>query len=278
MTATTSPPSPPSTPGATPRARRWPRRLAIGVVVTGALVGGAAWLLGRESTLQLLVQKLASASGGNISASGVSGSLVGAMHITELVYRTPEQLVTIDNIDIDWSPLQFFSNGVEVNKLTVASLRKQTLKPSPPATMPTRITPPFAITVSDARLAKVDLDGTVIADVRFQLHGDGAGWQLNKAAATTPWGKATAAASIAAASPFKVAGSAEYQYWFKPPYGVAVFYDAGNAADSFKKLAPKSGYGVGARWRSPVGPINVDVAYGHAVQKYRLHFSLGFTF
>ena len=77
---------------------------------------------------------------------------------------------------------------------------------------------------------------------------------------------------------YLLTGSAEYEYWFKPPYGVAVFYDAGNAADSFKKLAPKSGYGVGARWRSPVGPINVDVAYGHAVQKYRLHFSLGFTF
>ena len=36
--------------------------------------------------------------------------------------------------------------------------------------------------------------------------------------------------------------------------------------------------GVGARWRSPVGPINVDVAYGQAVHKVRLHFSLGFTF
>ena len=35
---------------------------------------------------------------------------------------------------------------------------------------------------------------------------------------------------------------------------------------------------LGARWKSPVGPINVDVAYGHAVHKYRLHFSLGFTF
>jgi translocation and assembly module TamA len=35
---------------------------------------------------------------------------------------------------------------------------------------------------------------------------------------------------------------------------------------------------VGARWRSPVGPINVDLAYGHAVRKARLHFSLGFTF
>jgi translocation and assembly module TamA len=72
--------------------------------------------------------------------------------------------------------------------------------------------------------------------------------------------------------------SAEYQYWFKPAWGAAVFYDAGNAADTFSGLHPKSGYGVGARWKSPVGPINVDVAYGHAVRKARLHFSLGFTF
>jgi translocation and assembly module TamA len=77
---------------------------------------------------------------------------------------------------------------------------------------------------------------------------------------------------------YLLTGSAEYQYFFKPPYGIAVFYDAGNAADTFRELRPKSGYGVGARWRSPVGPINVDVAYGHAVKKVRLHFSLGFTF
>jgi translocation and assembly module TamA len=72
--------------------------------------------------------------------------------------------------------------------------------------------------------------------------------------------------------------SAEYQYWFKPTWGAAVFYDAGNAGDTLNALHPKSGYGLGARWKSPVGPINVDVAYGHAVHKYRLHFSLGFTF
>lgn len=77
---------------------------------------------------------------------------------------------------------------------------------------------------------------------------------------------------------YLLTGSAEYQYWFKPPWGVAFFVDAGNAADSLKELKPKAGYGIGARWRSPVGPINVDVAYGQAVKKARLHFSLGFTF
>ena len=77
---------------------------------------------------------------------------------------------------------------------------------------------------------------------------------------------------------YLLTGSAEYQYWFRPPYGVAVFVDAGNAADSLRDLRPKAGYGVGARWRSPVGPINVDVAYGQAAKQVRLHFSLGFTF
>jgi translocation and assembly module TamA len=77
---------------------------------------------------------------------------------------------------------------------------------------------------------------------------------------------------------YLLTGGAEYQYWFRPPWGVAFFVDAGNAADKVKDLKPEYGYGVGARWRSPVGPINVDVAYGQAVRKVRLHFSLGFTF
>jgi translocation and assembly module TamA len=77
---------------------------------------------------------------------------------------------------------------------------------------------------------------------------------------------------------YLVTASAEYQYWFRPTWGAAVFYDAGNAADSLGGIHPKSGYGIGARYKSPVGPINVDLAYGHAVRKARLHFSLGFTF
>jgi translocation and assembly module TamA len=77
---------------------------------------------------------------------------------------------------------------------------------------------------------------------------------------------------------YLLTGSAEYDYWFKPPWGAAVFYDVGNAADTWHDLKPKVGYGVGARWRSPVGPVGIDVAYGKAVHEVRLHFSLGFTF
>jgi translocation and assembly module TamA len=77
---------------------------------------------------------------------------------------------------------------------------------------------------------------------------------------------------------YLLTGSVEYDYWFKPPWGAAVFYDVGNAADTWHDLKPKVGYGVGARWRSPVGPVGIDIAYGKAVHAVRLHFSLGFTF
>ncbi len=73
-------------------------------------------------------------------------------------------------------------------------------------------------------------------------------------------------------------GSLEYVHWFQTTWGAAVFYDRGDAADSINALDFAAGYGVGLRWRTPVGPINLDVAYGEQAHKYRLHFTLGFVF
>lgn len=58
----------------------------------------------------------------------------------------------------------------------------------------------------------------------------------------------------------------------------AVFVDAGNAADDFGALRPAVGAGIGVRWRSPVGPLKLDWAYGRELRKARLHFSVGVTF
>ena len=55
----------------------------------------------------------------------------------------------------------------------------------------------------------------------------------------------------------------------------AAFVDAGNAASRWKDLDPALGYGVGLRWRSPVGPLRVDLAYGQEVHRVRLHLSVG---
>ncbi len=58
----------------------------------------------------------------------------------------------------------------------------------------------------------------------------------------------------------------------------AVFVDAGNAADRWGELSPVFGYGVGLHYRSPVGPLRLDLAYGQEARRLRLHLSVGVTF
>ncbi|HSV53746.1 MAG TPA: autotransporter assembly complex family protein [Burkholderiaceae bacterium] len=57
-----------------------------------------------------------------------------------------------------------------------------------------------------------------------------------------------------------------------------LFIDAGAVADKPRNLRAKVGIGAGARWRSPVGPLQVDLAYGVQEKSLRLHLSVGFTF
>ena len=234
MAATDTPLHPPAGKALPPvRPRRWPRRVAVGVVVSGALLAGAYWYLGRESTLQTLAQKIASSSGGNIVITGVSGSLYGSMHLGHVVFRSPDQLITGDNIDISWSPFQYLSKGVAINQLRVASLTIQTLRDGGPAKMPASLAPPFELAILDAQLAKLTMiplapagtdaatnaattlgakgalpAGTVLSDVRFKLHGNTRQWLLADASATTPVGLAKAHGSIGVNRPFKLDATA----------------------------------------------------------------------
>lgn len=72
--------------------------------------------------------------------------------------------------------------------------------------------------------------------------------------------------------------SAELVYRITSDWGAAIFADAGNAADSWNDFKLQRGSGVGARWRSPIGPVNLDLAYGHDTGDVRLHFSIGYGF
>lgn len=58
----------------------------------------------------------------------------------------------------------------------------------------------------------------------------------------------------------------------------AVFVDAGRAVQHWRDYKPAWGYGVGVRWRSPVGPVRADLAWGDELRKLRLHLTAGVTF
>jgi translocation and assembly module TamA len=72
--------------------------------------------------------------------------------------------------------------------------------------------------------------------------------------------------------------SGEYEYYFKEDWGAAVFVDAGDAFT--EGFGVNVGAGVGLRWRSPLGPIRLDVAFPVHTdlpieQGWRVHIQLG---
>jgi len=58
----------------------------------------------------------------------------------------------------------------------------------------------------------------------------------------------------------------------------ALFVDAGTATDNLSRSIVYTGVGTGLRWRSPVGPLQADVAYGIREKQWRLHLRIGFQF
>lgn len=70
-------------------------------------------------------------------------------------------------------------------------------------------------------------------------------------------------------------GSVELEHWFTRDWGAAAFVDAGDAFDDTPDL--HTGVGIGVRWRSPVGPVRVDIARGlmHPDSDYELYLNIG---
>ena len=77
---------------------------------------------------------------------------------------------------------------------------------------------------------------------------------------------------------YLLAGTIEYQHPLVKDFAGAIFYDRGGVGDKWHEFRTVAGYGVGVRWRTPVGPVNLDIAYGQAVERLRVHFSIGYTF
>jgi len=72
--------------------------------------------------------------------------------------------------------------------------------------------------------------------------------------------------------------SLEYQHPIVGNWYGAGFIDVGNAADRWSDWKAVRGTGVGLRWRSPIGPVNLDAAYADRDRRWRFHFSVGYSF
>jgi translocation and assembly module TamA len=70
-------------------------------------------------------------------------------------------------------------------------------------------------------------------------------------------------------------GSIEYEHYFTPSWGAAAFVDTGSAFDTTPDW--HTGVGAGVRWRSPVGPLRLDIGHGlnDADSSFQIYLSVG---
>lgn len=75
-----------------------------------------------------------------------------------------------------------------------------------------------------------------------------------------------------------IAGSIEIERALSDDWGIAVFYDAGNAFNSLSDIKLYQGAGLGLRYNTVIGALRLDVARQIGVDnpKFRIHFSAGF--
>ncbi|MDX1804844.1 MAG: autotransporter assembly complex family protein [Alcanivorax sp.] len=70
--------------------------------------------------------------------------------------------------------------------------------------------------------------------------------------------------------------SLEYDHPISRQWSVAAFTDAGNAFNVLNNFRPRHSAGAGVRWRSPLGPIRIDLARAlDQSRSWRIHLSMG---
>ena len=122
-------------------------------------------------------------------------------------------------------------------------------------------------------------DNTVVPITQLFLSGGDTtvrGYSYQSIGARTDNGKLIGGRYMASGSvewqrPITVAGN-------RSDWEHATFVDAGTVTDALDTYTVFVGVGTGIRWRSPVGPLQADLAYGLETKKVRLHLRLGFNF
>ncbi|MDF1630367.1 MAG: autotransporter assembly complex protein TamA [Alcanivoracaceae bacterium] len=147
------------------------------------------------------------------------------------------------------------------------------------AFLQTRVSAKAVVPLGPARLlARIDGGQTMVSDVatlpatvRFFAGGDTSvrGFDYRTLGPSDATGEAIGGRHL-------LVGSVEMDFPLTTHWHPAIFTDAGNAFNETDEMNIRYSAGVGIRWRSPLGPIRIDLARPvDSPRSWRLHLSMG---
>ena len=157
MTADPTPPVPmPSpTPAATPR-RRLLRDVLWTVALAAALAGGGYRLLVSQFAVDLAMDQLRLRSGGHLEIDGATGSLLEAIDVKRLAWRSDDTTMVATDVSLRWSPTALWSRGIVISALGATRIELE-VKPSTAASsLPDSLALPFEIAIEKLAIGRLD--------------------------------------------------------------------------------------------------------------------------
>ncbi|MFS0756102.1 translocation/assembly module TamB domain-containing protein [Noviherbaspirillum sp. 1P10PC] len=215
------------------RRRRWPARLAIGLLVLVLLLAGAVYSLvftdwGARNSWKLATRALSGALSGDV----VGGSLAHGLDLRNVRWGNQTTSVRVDRIHGRWqlslSPRKLTIAALELGKVDVTL--QPSKEPSEPARLPARIHLPLEVDLQKLAIGEVAIHQgettTTLTDLLLRAGSDRVHHSLTLEKLGTPWGAAQAALDLTGDAPFPLNGSASLDgAWQKHDYRIDTTLD-----------------------------------------------------
>jgi translocation and assembly module TamB len=123
------------------------------------LVALAGWLAGTESGARMAFSMVASLAPGQLKAEGIHGRLVGPLRVDRLSLDSPDQLITLEKLTLDWRPQALLDGQLHIRALRVdrLALDRKTKEKTEPARLPENIALPFRLRADSVQVGNGEI-------------------------------------------------------------------------------------------------------------------------
>lgn len=171
--------------------------------------GGGGWLVASQSGLQWLVGAVEHQSGGNLSANGISGSLLDTFGMQQLVLRGEGWRITLHDVQLQWQPSSLLRGELKVLRLSARQVEVLSLPSDKPLVLPGSLSLPLAVSVLQMKIDSLSVirrEGAspvlVASDVEARFLSDARHHQLQMLRARLPYGDFAGSGEIALDKPY----------------------------------------------------------------------------
>lgn len=193
-------------PAEKPRTRLW----LLGWLLSLLLLASVVAALQTNAGIDLLVRTLVSLSGGAVQLGGWQGRWLSDITLIDLRVQAGTTLVRADRVHLRWSAAELLQRRLRVHSLQVGVLRVTTASSDEPLSLPQDLRLPLAIDIEQISLDRLWLlpQALEFSALSGKASLQGNVYHLSLERLHSPWGSASASATLNARPPFALRATA----------------------------------------------------------------------